>query len=213
MKLTDLRNKRSQQEQSFYVSFSDLMMLLSVFFILIIGISKVELGSFEKIKMSFSGSSSGTLVELAKEIKYLVEKDPGVPNVKVELTKEGVLLDLKTAALFDSGSYILKQDSLAPMGIILEKIKISKYRIDVEGHSDDKPYYRKQDEFIESNWSLSGMRAASVLNYLLKFGINARRVRLVGHAANRPKVNIEGLEGSELEEARSENRRVSILIR
>lgn len=214
MNLLDLKKlRKKQEEESFYVSFSDLMMLLCVFFILIIGISKVEIGSFEKIKSGFSGSTEGTLVELAAEIKHMVEKDPGIPNVQVELTKEGVLIDLKTAALFDSGKAILKEQSLEPMRILLMRIKESNYQIDVEGHTDDLPFYKKEEEIVETNWSLSGMRAASVLNYILDLGIDVKRLRLVGYSSNRPKVEIEKLSGDELEKARAENRRVSLLIR
>lgn len=214
MKLTDLKKMSSNQAQdSFYVSFSDLMMLLVVFFVLIISISKIEVGSFEKIKSGFSGSTAGTLVELSKEIKHMVEKDPGIPNVKVSLTKDGVLIDLKTAALFDSGSSVLKEDSLEPMKIILEKIKNTKYNIDVEGHSDDLSYYKKTGKIVETNWSLSGMRAASVLQYVLETGIKSNRLRLVGYSSNRPKVKIRGKRGKSLRRARAENRRVSLLIR
>ena len=57
------------------------------------------------------------------------------------------------------------------------------------------------------------MRAASVLNYILDLGIDEQRLRLVGYSSNRPKVKISGKEGDELEKARAENRRVSLLIR
>ncbi|MCB9094932.1 MAG: OmpA family protein [Halobacteriovoraceae bacterium] len=213
MKLSDLkRTKFRSAGDNYYVSFTDVMMLLSVFFILIISISKIEKGSFERIKSSFSGSTKGTLVELSEEIKYMVEKDPGIPNVTVELTKEGVLLDLKTAALFDSGSAALKKGTLDPMKVIIEKVRGTNYRIDVEGHTDDLRFYKENDELKESNWSLSGRRAASVLNHILELGISPKRLRLVGYASNRPKVSITNKTGDELEKARMENRRVSLLI-
>ena len=119
MQLSDLKKSSAVKDSnSFYVSFSDLLMLLCVFFVLIVGISKVQKGSFEKIKSGFTGSTKGTLVELADEIKYMVEKDPGIPNVKVSLTNDGVLIDLKTAALFDSGESILKKESLTPCSLL-----------------------------------------------------------------------------------------------
>ena len=57
------------------------------------------------------------------------------------------------------------------------------------------------------------MRAASVLQYILGFGISERRMRLVGYSNNRPKVSIKGKAGKKLKKARAENRRVSLLIR
>jgi chemotaxis protein MotB len=197
----------------FYLSFSDLMMLLSVFFVLIISVSKVETGLFEQIKIGFSGETKGTLVELAEELRVMIEEDPGIPNVKIEYTKEGVRLDLKTAALFSTGSHVLMTDALAPMDILIEKIKKTDYFIDIEGHSDDRYFYKKNEETIETNWSLSGMRAASVLHYILRFNLKESRLRLVGYSSNRPKISVENKTGKKLEQARAENRRVSLLIR
>ena len=49
----------------FYVSFSDLMVLLCVFFVMLLGMSKIDTGTFEKLKAGFSGTDKGTLMELA----------------------------------------------------------------------------------------------------------------------------------------------------
>ena len=215
MKLSELAKAHEEGDSNpFYISLSDLMTLLCVFFIMLISISKIDIGSFEQVRTGFTGSNKGTLVELAANLKTIVEKDPGIPGVKVRLAKDGVRLDLDTAALFDTGSAALKNNALAPLAPILKVLQKTKYSIDVEGHTDDVPLYHKdkQKEEIETNWSLSGRRASSVVHHLLAFGFHEKMVRIVGYADTMPIADPTKKQGKDLEMARSENRRVSLLI-
>lgn len=202
---------------SFYVSFSDLMVLLAVFFVMLLTMSKIDVGSFEKIKTTFSGSTEGTLIELAKELKEIVEGVPGVPGVKVEMAEDGVRLNLDSGTLFATGSASLKPETLQPLDPILDTLRSTDYTIDVEGHTDDVPLYRVvkngDDKIVETNWSLSGLRASSVIHFLLDKDIPKKRLRLVGYGSTRPAKSFEGKEGEALEAARTENRRVSLLIK
>ncbi len=218
MKLVDLANQPDEESlTSFYISFSDLMVLLGVFFVMLISMSKIDIGSFEKIKTSFSGDTEGTLIELAAELKEIVEGVPGVPGVTVHMAEDGVRLNLDTGTLFESGSAKLKPNSLDPLKPLLTSIEATAYTIDVEGHTDDVPLYRFYDldgeRNLETNWSLSGRRASAVIHFLLKFGIGKSRIRLVGYASTRPMTSLEGKEGDALQAARAENRRVSLLIK
>ena len=111
----------------------------------------------------------------------------------------------------------MRPGSLDPMIALLRRILATKYLVDVEGHTDDVPLYRKEKmrdgEEIETNWTLSGRRASSVVNWLVAFGYSESRLRIIGYGATRPKVDVGPLNGAVLEGARSENRRVSMLIR
>lgn len=219
MKLQDLTNSGSEESSStaFYVGLSDLMVLLLVFFLMLISMSKIDKGSFEKIRAGFTGSTKGTLVELAAQLQEIVEGQPGIPGVKVHLAEDGVRLDLDTGALFDSGSARLKPNAIDPLMPILTIIKDTGYTIDVEGHTDDAPMHRifKIDGVpnFENNWSLSGRRASSVINVLLEDGFQGNRLRIVGYADTRPIQDVTGKQESELEAARALNRRVSLLIK
>ena len=218
VKIVELAQGQEEESlTSFYISFSDLMVLLGVFFVMLISMSKIDIGSFEKIKTSFSGDTKGTLIELARELKEIVEGVPGVPGVTVQMAEDGVRLNLDTGTLFDTGSAKLKPNALDPLIPLLESIGGTKYTIDVEGHTDDVPLYRYYkvdgERTLETNWSLSGRRASSVIHFLLNFGIHKDRVRMVGYASTRPLTSIEGKTGKELSKARAENRRVSLLIK
>lgn len=218
MRLRDLENAQVRSKESpvnaFYLSLSDLMTLLCVFFAVLVGMSRIDVGSFEKMKTSVTGDSKGTLVELERDLKVIAK---GQKGVSVRLAQDGVHLDFESAALFDTGSAILRLDSLVPAEPLLRRILSTKYVLDVEGHTDDVPLFRKDKlkngEEIETNWTLSGRRASSVVNWLIDFGFSESRLRIVGYAATRPKVDVGELSGGKLEGARSENRRVSILVR
>ena len=214
MKLSDLPSTSSGEEtNAFFISLSDVMILLCVFFIMLVSVSEVDTGSFEKVRSALQGTTENTLVELADKLHHMATVDPGVPGVTVELAPDGVRIDLETAALFDVGSAVLKPGALDSLEPLLILIRETTYRLDIEGHSDDQPLFRRQGDEIDTNWSLSGRRASSVLHRLLEVGLAPQRLRIVGYAETRPKVPVDGLTGEALDAARAENRRVSILVR
>jgi len=198
---------------SFYISFGDLMVILCVFLVMLLTMSKIDIGSFEKIKSVMTGSTDNTLVELTSSLKEIIEGTPGIPGASVQLAKDGVRVDLDTGVLFATASAIIKDEALGSIAPLLREIIRTQYLIDIEGHTDDVPLYRVVDGETETNWSLSGKRAGSVILHLRSFGFASKRLRAVGYAHTRPVVEIHGKSGTELENARARNRRVSLLIR
>ncbi len=197
----------------FYVSFGDLMVILCVFFVMLLSMSKLDIGSFEKVKSVMTGSDENTLVELEGALKEIIEGTPGVPGATVRLAKDGVRVDLDTGVLFATGKSVIKNKALESFEPLFNKIKSTDYLVDVEGHSDDMPFYKYNDGEIETNWSLSGNRASSVILHLRSLKFSSGRLRAVGYAHTRPIVEVAGLTGSDLNSARARNRRVSLLIR
>lgn len=214
MKLDQLTSDNDEEGLDvFYISFGDLMVILSVFFVMLLTMSKIDIGSFEKVKSVMTGSTENTLVELAGDLKDIIEGTPGIPGATVQLAKDGVRVDLDTGVLFAPGSAIIKKEALKTFEPLLNEIVSTKYLIDIEGHSDDVPFYRYNEGEIETNWSLSGKRASSVILHLNSLGFSSKRLRAVGYAHTRPVVSIKGKKGASLEQARARNRRVSLLIR
>ena len=198
---------------AFYISFGDLMVILCVFLVMLLTMSKIDVGSFEKVKSAVTGRTENTLVELTDSLKEVIEGTPGIPGASVHLARDGVRVDLDTAILFARGSAVIKDDSLDLLRPLMQKIVQTEYQIDIEGHTDDVPYYRIEDGEIDTNWSLSGKRASSVILYLRSVGFSSSRLRAVGYAHTRPVVATQGKKGDALEVARARNRRVSLLIR
>lgn len=197
----------------FYISFGDVMVILSVFFLMLLTMSKIEIGSFEKFKSVMTGNTENTLVELAGSLKEIIEGTPGIPGASVHMAKDGVRVDLDTGVLFDPGSAVIKSGALQSFLPLLKEIATKKYLVDIEGHSDDVPFYRLDEGEVESNWSLSGKRASSMILHLKELGFASHRLRAVGYAHTRPVVEVKGKTGIALDEARARNRRVSLLIR
>lgn len=214
MKLNQLSMEHDEEGlDTFYISFGDLMVILCVFLVMLLTMSKIDIGSFEKVKSVMTGSTENTLVELTNSLKEIIEGTPGIPGASVELAKDGVRVDLDTGVLFARGKSVIKSEALGPIEPLLKEILKTDYLIDIEGHTDDVPYYRMNDGEVETNWSLSGKRASSVILHLRSLGFSARRLRAVGYAHTRRVVEIRGKSGAALERARARNRRVSLLIR
>lgn len=214
MKLDELTiDSNDEGLDVFYISFGDLMVILCVFFVMLLAISKVDIGSFERVKSAMTGSTENTLVELAGSLKDIIEGTPGIPGATVRLAKDGVRVDLDTGVLFATGSAVIKNQALTLFEPLFEEIKATDYLIDVEGHTDSVSFYRYDEGEIETNWSLSGKRASSVILHLRSLHFSSSRLRAVGYAHTRPIVEVKGLKGIELEDARARNRRVSLLIR
>ena len=210
MKLNDLQKiTQENKTNSFYLSFSDLMVLLCVFFIMLVSISKIETFSFEQIKTSFTGSTRGTLAALGKKLRGM-SKHKGV---KISLDKDGLRLNLDVAALFKTASATLKKGGLRKIDPLLREIKKTNYTIDVEGHTDDRRLFHVTKGNIETNWSLSGRRASTVVLYLRRKGFAKKRLRVVGYASNRPIISTARKKGRALARARAQNRRVSLLVK
>ena len=203
----------AEETNAFFISLSDVMILLCVFFIMLVSVSTVDTGSFEKVRSALRGNTEDTLVELAENLEQEVNENSNISGVTVRLANDGVRLDLETAALFDSASAALKPGALEPLEPLLALVIKTRYQVDVEGHTDDQPFKPGNGEQRETNWSLSGRRASSVLHRLLELGFEPDRLRIVGYAQTRPKVPVDSLEDEALEQARAENRRVSLLIR
>ena len=214
MRMKDLKitsaSSRESPVNAFYLSLSDLMTLLCVFFAILVGMSRIDVSQFERMKTSVTGQTKGTLIELSKDLTSIASSQKGVD---VQLTSEGVRLDFESAALFDTGSAEIKSGAMLPLEPMLKRILATKYSLDVEGHTDDVPLYKKDESDLETNWTLSGRRAGSVVNFLAQFGFGESRLRIVGYASNKPRIDIRNLSGEDLLKARASNRRVSILVR
>jgi chemotaxis protein MotB len=198
---------------SFYISFGDLMVILCVFLVMLLSMSSIEVGSFEKVRQVMTGKTENTLIALNEELDGMIKGSPGVPGASVQLDDDGVRLNLDASVFFARGDATIDPDALKSVDVVLEEILDTDYLIDIEGHTDDVAYYRIIDGEILTNWILSGKRASNMALHMRLMGFAPERMRIIGYADTRPLVDPEGKSGEELEKARSRNRRVSLLIR
>lgn len=101
---------------------------------------------------------------------------------------------------FDSGNSNLKRESNKELNELFEYMNLKKeIRILISGHTDSVG-----DE--DANFTLSENRSKSVLNYLVKKGINKNRIEVKAFGESRP------IYDNATEEGRAKNRRIEVSV-
>jgi outer membrane protein OmpA-like peptidoglycan-associated protein len=132
-------------------------------------------------------------LEMAKEI---LKESP------VEVTEEerGLVMNIKSAVLFDFDKYNLKTEALEVMPDVAKVINMyPENKVNVEGHTD-------ATGAAEYNQKLSERRAKSVSNYLEEHGVASDRLTVIGYGKTRP------IASNRTRQGRALNRRVEIII-
>lgn len=201
----------SDDGESFFVPFSDMMTILFAFFVLVFAMSEIDITKFKKFFAAFQGKEipetktnvalTATELEMMTRIKELI-KDNVDPNTIIRGDVINIRLD--SQLLYDPGSAELLEDAKS---MIIEAIKPNISGIKqfiVEGHTDDVPIHT--DKF-PSNWELSSARAASVARYIMEyFNLPPMYVKVIGYGSSRPLVP------NDSDVNRRANRRVDIIL-
>jgi chemotaxis protein MotB len=210
-------------------TFSDMVTLLMVFFIMILSYSTIELEKFKGAVSSMKGAlgildnmknkvtpeqrTSNNQVEdyreqvnrTIKEINNMLEGEGFSDQIQIEPDGAGVHIRLGDNIMFDVGKAELKPSAFPILHAIAKSVKNNFKQIFVEGHTDNVPIHTAK---YPTNWELSTARALSVVRYLhFVEGIDASRLAAVGYGQYRPLVP------NTTPENRAKNRRVEIYIR
>lgn len=125
-------------------------------------------------------------------------------KVAVEITRRGVVVSLKEAGFFGSGSAHLKNESIETLTAIAAALNQYANTFRVEGHTDNIPI--RSAEF-RSNWELSTIRATTVVHFLTEnAGFNPESLSAIGYGEYRP------ISENESQDGRARNRRVDIVL-
>lgn len=165
--------------------------------------------SYEETKESISDKMEEMNLQeneqLAEMISEAIADSSMSDQIDVSFTSQYVLLTMKGALLFDSGSDALKKESMGVLdkvAVILEKYADGE--IEINGHTDNVPI--KSARFAD-NEELSSARALSVFYYLV--GNSTLDATKIKHAGMGERVPIAD---NSTEEGRAKNRRVEIRI-
>lgn len=143
--------------------------------------------------------------QLAEMISEAIADSNMSDQIDVSFTSQYVLLTMKGALLFDSGSDALKNEStgvLDKVAVILEKYAAGE--IEINGHTDNVPI--RSARFAD-NEELSSARALSVFYYLVNNStLDATKIKHAGMGERVP------IADNSTEEGRAKNRRVEIRI-
>jgi chemotaxis protein MotB len=211
------------------LTYSDLITLLMIFFIIMYAISSVSEQKYGQLASSLgsamggggnligNGNGVGTnpgvqivdteekrLENLKTNIDKYIEQNGLSNDVVTQIDEKGVLVRLKNSILFDSGSAKLKDASIKEIIDIGNILKQMGNYIRVEGHTDSIPIHQA---VFTSNWQLSAIRATNVAEMLIKeSGISPDKIVAIGYGEYRPIASNSTTEG------RAQNRRVDIVV-
>ncbi len=150
----------------------------------------------EKIELQISAAKSS----IGEEAKL-------IGKIEIKVDQRGLhieIMDTPTASMFQLGSSkisSLAEEELTKIAKILADLPNP---VDIEGHTDARPYRTSAEDY--DNWNLSADRANTARRILVKAGVKPKQVaRVVGYADQRLKFPQNPLADG--------NRRISISMR
>lgn len=136
-------------------------------------------------------------------IEAFLMKSGAQDKVSVSINQRGLVVSLKEAGFFDSGSATLKSTSLSLLNDVIASLESYSNGIRVEGHTDNVPM---RSSAFPSNWELSTARATNVLQYLMKQDFEPDHLSAAGYGEYRPVAD------NGTEDGKKKNRRVDIVL-
>lgn len=214
--------KSEGNSETWLVTYSDMVTLLLVFFVLLYTLSPgIDKQTFENMVAYFQ-NNPGVLKQNAGAGKKKADKKDVIKKweqLKAELKKkglesevaiqripEGIKITLSDSLTFNSGSAKLlpaAKDVLTKMANIIDK-KVRE--VEVQGHTDNVPII--SSSIYQSNWHLGAARAVSVVVYIQKKSkVEAGKFKASSYGKFRPVAT------NKTEAGRRRNRRVEIYVR
>ena len=125
-------------------------------------------------------------------------------TVSIAMGREGLVISLREAGFFDSGSALPKPAALPTLRQIAASLAGTPYSLRVEGHTDNVPIHNAD---FDSNWELSTARATRIARLLLALkAVSPDRLSAAGYAEFHPVASNSTAQG------RAQNRRVDVVI-
>lgn len=227
--------KEKDDSERWMLSYLDFITLLMIFFLMMFAISNVDIKKSAALANSLKvGFNSGNgeniiaitdssneaptvvdpidstsaeeekLADVKKKIDELIDNSELKGSVSTSIQERGLIISFNDSVFFNSGEASFKPDWQGKL-ISISKVlnEIDNY-IHVEGHTDNVAI---NTNYFHSNWQLSSVRAANVVEFLIDQGkVNPGRLSSTGYGQYRP------IKSNDTEEGRSSNRRVDILI-
>jgi chemotaxis protein MotB len=125
-------------------------------------------------------------------------------TISIELGRDGLIISLREAGFFSSGSALPKPETTPVLNQIAQALRNTPYDVRIEGHTDDVPVH---NPMFDSNWELSSARAVVITRMFLQLHTVApERLSAIAFSQYRPVADNRSAE------TRAENRRVDIVI-
>ncbi len=206
-------------------TYADMAILLLTFFILYYSLSSVANNKFKEAILGTESASIGLLElmdavekketievltglksdDILSDIQHVADREAMNEVMDISTDRTKIVIRIPGASLFKPGNADLDIDkSKKVLNEILRIMdKYPRYRISIQGHTDDNPI--ATDRF-PSNWELSSARATAVLRYFIDKNIDPKRLTATGYA------DIFPIASNDSELGQSTNRRVEFVL-
>lgn len=207
----------SEDDDSWQVSYLDIITILLGFLIILLSFSDLNDGEPFSVSDLFKSSLNETefittpIENIKEELEGLLA--PEIEQGKLEIFRElnDVRIRFKSDDLYSSGSATLENEASEILNRVLAAFRIISYNdfeIDVEGHTDNVPI---SSSSFASNWELSTSRASNIVKYFSEMGIAQERLKASGYADSRPLVEFDE-QGNPYPASKDKNRRVVLRL-
>jgi chemotaxis protein MotB len=144
------------------------------------------------------------LTELRKELEQALAPEIARGEVEIRSGRDGLVISLREAGFFDSGSAGVKVGSQQAFSRMATLLGERQYNIRIEGHTDNVRIHNTQ---FTSNWELSTARATEMIRLLImKYGFSPKLLSAGGYGEYHP------IASNNTESGRALNRRVDVVV-
>ena len=133
-------------------------------------------------------------------------------NVGLGSYPQGAMLEIANGVFFENNTTTITAEGkeiLKKISALLSSPKYQRYRIIVEGHTDDS---QPDSNLYPSNWELSSVMASTIIRELINNGLSENRFQAVGMADIAPKNPNRNIYGEAIPINRKLNNRIVIKI-
>jgi len=144
------------------------------------------------------------LSRVQKELEKMLSNQIAEHTVSIAMGKDGLVISLREAGFFSSGSATPHPQTLPVLREIAAALGKTAYDVRIEGHTDNVPIHNEE---FDSNWELSSARATRIARIFVNTHEMAPgRISAAGYAEFHPVAN------NGTEAGRAENRRVDLIV-
>ncbi|MDP4145988.1 MAG: flagellar motor protein MotB [Bacillota bacterium] len=229
------QHQEEHVDEKWLLPYSDMLTLLLALFIVMFAMSQIDKEKWKQLSEQFNIVFSGgtgmmpdngsktvsnndsnadykkkviTEQDKMNELKNSLEqeiKGSGYQDkIKVDLNGEGLEVSIQDTVLFNSGDAEILKNSAPVLVQISGILKNLSNQIRVAGYTDNVPISNGK---FHSNWDLSYMRAANVMNFMVQTGqLSPEKFSVQAYGQYNAKYD------NSTEEGRTKNRRVVINI-
>ena len=144
------------------------------------------------------------LGNIRSQLEQRLSNQVATHTVSIQMGRDGLVISLREAGFFDSGSATPKPETLNTLRQVADSLAQTPYDLRIEGHTDNIPIHTEE---FDSNWELSSARATRIARLLLDLNaISPERISAAGYAEFHPVTSNDTAAG------RAENRRIDLVV-